>query len=213
MDHNDHDKKEPGSSLSPIEVEGVSFDLEAASLHKGNGKKLIGLTLGCAAIIAVSVLALGDLDNRHAFVEAGTRMNGMHEMGYERFWNCALIGMNQAQIQSADELESHLHKRAQHYGRGYATLIKKCGTSLDALERDLDIMDVPKQIDPQRQAMQAAVGTTRQGLKELVDYVQTHGSKYDAEAGERYTSKLALSWQQYRVSHENFRQTLREHLQ
>jgi hypothetical protein len=203
----------PSSSLSPIEVEGVSFDMEAAAMHKGNGKKLIALTLGCAAVIGVSVLALGDLDNRQAFLDAGTRMNSLNEVGYERFWNCALIGMNQAQIKDAGELESQLHKRAQHYGRSYATLMKKCGSSLDSLERDLDTMQAPKPIKPQLRAMKDAVTSTRHGLQDLIGHVESRGSKYEGEGGERYTGKLAIGWQQYRVNHQAFRDALREHLQ
>jgi hypothetical protein len=203
----------PGSSLSPIEIEGAAFDIEAAAMHKGNGKKLVALTLSCAAVIGVSVLALGDLDNRQAFLDAGTRMNSLHEVGYERFWNCALIGMNQSQIKSADELESQIHKRAEHYGMSYATLMKKCGSSLDSLERDLDVMQAPKPIQPQLRGMKEAVTTTRRGLHDLINHMERYGSKYDDDDGERYTGKLAIGWQQYRVSHQAFREALREHLQ
>lgn len=208
----DRDNNETGSSLSPTEVEAPSFDLEAAALHKGNGMKLVGLTVGCAVVIGVSVIALGDLDNSHAFVDAGTRMNTLHEVGYERFWNCALIGMNQVQVANADELETQLHRRAYHYGTNYAGLMKKCGQSLDSLERDLDLMQVPEPLKPQVRAMKEAVAATRHSLKDLVDYVGLHGGRYDSESGERYTSKLALAWQQYRTNHATFRQTLREHL-
>jgi hypothetical protein len=203
----------PGTSLSPIEVEGVSFDMEAAAMHKGNGKKLVALTLGCAAVIGVSVLALGDLDNRQAFLDTGTRMNTLNEVGYERFWNCALIGMNQAQVKNADELEAQLHKRAQHYGKSYATLMKKCGSSLDSLERDLDVMQPPKPIRSQVRGMKDAVAATRHGLQDLIGYVEANGANYDDAGGERYTGKLALAWQQYRVNHQAFRDALREHLQ
>jgi hypothetical protein len=203
----------PGSSLSPIEIEGASFDMEAAAMHKGNGKKLVALTLSCAAVIGVSVLALGDLDNRQGFLDAGTRMNSLNEVGYERFWNCALIGMNQAQIKNAEELESQLHKRAEHYGMSYATLMKKCGSSLDSLERDLDIMQAPKPIQAQVHGMKDAVTTTRRGLQDLINHVERYGSKYGDEGGERYTGKLAIGWQQYRVSHQAFREAIREHLQ
>jgi len=203
----------PSSSLSPIEIEGAAFDTEAAAMHKGNGKKLIALTLSCAAVIGVSVLALGDLDNRQAFLDAGTRMNALNEVGYERFWNCALIGMNQAQIKNADELEAQLHKRAQHYGMSYATLMKKCGSSLDSMERDLDVIKAPKPIQPQLRGMKEAVAATRHGLQGLIADMESHGATYDGTGGERYTAKLAVAWQQYHVSHQAFREALREHLQ
>jgi hypothetical protein len=208
----DRDNNDPGPSLSPVEVEAPSLALEAAALHKGNGMKLVGLTVGCALVIGVSVIALGDLDNRHTFVEAGTRMNALHEVGYERFWNCALIGMNQVQIQNADELETQLHRRAYHYGTNYAGLLRKCGQSLDSLERDLDLMRAPEPLKPQLAAMKEAVAATRHGLRELIDYVDVRGGHYDSELGQRYTSRLAIAWQQYRTNHAAFRETLREHL-
>ena len=211
-DDNQPEEQQPSTSLSPVEVEGAPFNLEAAAFHKGNGAKLVGLTVACAAVIGLSVLALGDLDSRHAFVAAGTHMNKLHKTGYERFWNCALIGMNQSQVETAEELETQIDKRAHHFGRSYATLVRKCQSSLDSLERDLDTMQVPKSLQPQVKAMRDAVAATRHATLGLIEYVDRSGDSYQTSEGEPHLIKLAQAWEKYRETHLLFRNAIREEL-
>ena len=70
-----------------------------------------------------------------AEVDAGTHVARLHDTQYERFWNCALVNMNQNQIKSADDLEFQLDKRAAHFGKPYAATLDKCGEDLAAMER------------------------------------------------------------------------------
>jgi hypothetical protein len=202
----------PATSLSPVEVEGAAFDLEAAALNKGNGFKLVGLTVACAAVIGVSVLMLGDLDSRHAFVQAGTLMNKMHKTGYERFWNCALIGMNHSQIETAEELEAQIDKRATHFGRSYSTLMRKCTSSLDSFERELDRMQAPKSIQPEVKSMRKAIGRTRQAVAGFIEHLDRVGDGYRSETGEPLLIEMAQGWENYRESHLLFRNAIREEL-
>lgn len=206
------EEEQPVTSLSPVEVEPASFEFEAAGMRKGNGAKLVALTVACAAVIGVSVLALGDLDSREAFVEAGTRMNKLNKSGYERFWNCALIGMNQSQIESGEQVKVEIDKRARHFGRSYATLMRKCGTSLDALERDLDTMKTPKTLQQPVHAMRTAVEATRKATSGLIEHVESQGANYTTESGDPYVHKLAQAWEKYRESHLLFRNAIREEL-
>lgn len=211
-DNTPPEEQQASTSLSPVEVEGPTFDLEAAAFNKGNGAKLVGLTVACAALIGVSVLALGDLDSRHAFVEAGTVMNKLHKSGYERYWNCALIGMNQSLIESGEELEAQIDKRATHFGHSYGTLLRKCGSSLDSLERDLDTLPAPKSLREPIQEMRAAVSATRHASQDMIELVEREGANYRTENASPQLLKMARAWEKYRESHILFRNAIREQL-
>src|SRR5262245_28482516 len=98
-------------SLSPIETESELREAETLNLNKGNGLRLAGFAAGAAALVAVVVAVLGNLDNRQSYVDAGARVAALHE-SFENFWNCALVGMNQSQIKSVDDLQFQIDKRA-----------------------------------------------------------------------------------------------------
>ena len=205
-------EQQPATSLSPIEIQDVGFDLEAAALTKTQGRRLVGLSLACATLVGLSVLVLGGIDNRHAFVTAGTHMNRLHKTGYERFYNCMLIGMDQSQIESGEELEIQIGRRIQAFGQSYATLIRKCVPNLDTLERDLDTMAAPTSIKPQIHAMHESVSRTRHAVQGLLEYLDRDGDHYQPDDAAPYLLKLAKSYENYRETHLMFRNAIREAL-
>jgi hypothetical protein len=181
-------------------------------MNKGNGLRLVGFTAGAAALIAVVVGVLGNLDNRQSYIDAGSRVAALHEGGFEGFWNCALVNMNQAQIKSSEDLEFQLDKRAQHFGHAYAAQLKKCGANLDSLERDLGTVSVPESLRPQTHAMEQTAGALRHAMQDLVANLDEHKEQYSSDAARPWIAKLASSSQKYKQSHTVFTDALRGHL-
>jgi hypothetical protein len=200
------------SSLTPIEMEGSAFDAEAAVMNKGRGLKLVGFIAGAAALVAVGIAVLGNLDNRQSYVDAGGRVAALHENGFEGFWNCVLVNMNQSQLKSAEDLEFQIDKRASHFGHAYAAQLRKCGTSLDSLERDLGTLSVPESLRPQTQALEQAAGALRHAVQDLIAGLDEHRTEYSADAAKPSITKVAQGWQRYKQSHTAFTDALREHL-
>ena len=199
-------------SLSPIETEGDLRDIEGLNLNKGNGLRLTGFAAGAAALIAVIVAVLGNLDNRQAYVDAGARVAALHESGFEGFWNCTLVGMNQAQLKSAEDLEFQIDKRASHFGHAYAAQITRCSPNLDELERDLSTVTVPESLRPKVAAMAKAAGAQRHALQDLVALFEEHKQEtYSSDTMRPAIAKLALAWQQYREGRDAFTEALRGH--
>lgn len=200
------------NSLTPIETEGAALEGEAARMNKGNGLRLVGITAGAAALIAVVIGVLGNLDNRQAYIDAGSRVAGLHEGGFEGFWNCVLVNMNQAQLKSPDDLEFQLEKRAEHFGHAYAAQLKKCGASLDSLERDLATLSVPESLRTQTKGMEQAAGAMRHSMQDLIASLDEHPKQFDAAAARPAIARIAQTWQKYRQSHTAFTDALRGHL-
>jgi hypothetical protein len=187
-------------------------DGDAANMNKGNGLRLVGFTAGAAALVALLVAVLGNLDNRQAYVDAGSHIASLHEDGFEGFWNCALVNMNQAQLKSAEDLEFQLEKRAEHFGHAYIAQIKKCGTGLDTLERDLATVSVPSALRPQTQAMEHDAGALRHAMQDFTATLDEHKTQYDADATRPAIKRVAAAWDKYRNSHKVFTDSLRGHL-
>lgn len=200
------------SSLAPIETQSTASDGDTVGMNKGNGLRLVAFAGGAAALIAVVVAVLGNLDNRQSYIDAGSRVAALHESGFEGFWNCALVNMNQSQIKSSEDLEFQLDKRAQHFGHAYAAQIKKCASSLDTLERDLATLSIPESLRPQTHAMEQAAGAMRHAMQDLVANLDEHKDQYSSDAARPWIAKLALSSQQYKQSHTTFTDALRGHL-
>lgn len=199
------------NSLVPVETD-ASLNEAVDSMDKGSGLKLVGFAVGLAAVIAVAVAVLGNLDNRQAFVDAGARVAALKEDRFEAFLNCALVNMNQSQIKSADDLEFQLDKRAQHFGKPYAATLQKCAANLDTLERELATLAVPDPLKQQTKAMEKAAGEMRHALQNFVATSASGGPQYDAAASKPALSTLAKSWQRFAQSHTAFTDALRKHL-
>lgn len=199
-------------SLTPIETESATLFAEAERLNKGKGRVLVAVTVGAAAVIAVLIAVLGNLDNRQAYVDAGQHVATLHETGFEGFWNCVLVNMNQAQIKSADDLEFQLDKRAEHFGHAFAGQLRKCSPSLDSLERDYATLSVPEVLRAPLHELERSSGAMRHALQDLLATLDEHKEQYSSEVAKPLLMKLAESWQQYQRAHTTFTSALREHL-
>jgi hypothetical protein len=199
------------TSLRPVETDATLFQ-EADSMQKGSGLKLIGLAVGALAVIGVGVAVIGNLDNRQGFVDAGARVAALNETGFEAFWNCALVNMNQAQLKSSEDLEFQLEKRAEHFGHAYVGTLKKCGASLDTLERDLTTLNIPSPLRPQLQAMEKAAGDMRHALQDYAATASAPGAPYDPSASKPALGKLAQGWQAFKQSNSAFTEALHKHI-
>jgi hypothetical protein len=205
-------ESDPNSnSLQPQETDRVLAG-EVDALSKGSGLRLVWLGLGVAAVVAVAVAVLGNLDNRQAFVDAGAKVAALNEGHFEAFWNCALINMNQAQIKSADDLQFQLQRRAEHFGRPYAGTLQTCGASLDSLERELSTLSVPEPLRSATHAMEKATADQRHALQDFVATVSAGGPQYQPGAAKPALAKLAQGWQAFGKAHTAFTDALRERL-
>jgi hypothetical protein len=201
------------NSLVPVETAAAELDRDSQAMKKGQGLKLIGIALGALAVLAVGIFALGNLEDRQAFIDAGTHVARLHDTQYERFWNCALVNMNQSQIKSADDLEFQLDKRAAHFGKAYATTLDKCADDLAAMERELATLSAPDAMHETTEALEKATADVRHSLQGLTGYLRASATPYDADAAKPYLEKLAHSWSAYGAVHSAFTDELRGHLQ
>jgi hypothetical protein len=201
------------NSLIPVEAAAAEFDRDSDAMKKGQRLKLIGIAVAGVAVLAVGIFALGHLENRQAFVDAGTHVARLHDTQYERFWNCALVNMNQSQIKSADDLEFQLDKRAAHFGKPYATTLDKCAEDLASMERELATLSTPDALHEKSAALEKATADVRHALQGVTGYLRQSGTPYDASAAKPYLTKLAQSWSTYAQVHTAFTDELRDHLQ
>ncbi|MFI5306857.1 MAG: hypothetical protein ACHQ53_05885 [Polyangiales bacterium] len=199
------------TSLRPVETDASLFK-EADSLQKGSGLKLIGFVVGALAVIGLGIAVVGNLDSRQGFVDAGARVAALNETGFEAFWNCALVNMNQTQLKSSEDLEFQLEKRAQHFGHPYVATLTRCGASLDTLERDLTTLSVPAPLQPQLQALAKAAGDLRHALQDYAATASPAGAPYDPNAGKPALTKLSQTWQAFKQSNSAFTEALRKHI-
>jgi hypothetical protein len=198
-------------SLTPIELEVSSLDTEAAAMSRGKGITLAGFASGGVIVTALVLLALGHLDQRQVYLDAGMRVETLRREGIQRFWNCVLVGANPSMLRTADDVESQINQRAEHFGPIYGAHLKRCGTGLVSAERELDALVVPVPLAASVDAMQQGVLMARQALGELTSRL-ADDEQYDSPTTKLHVAKLALSWDELRRSHATFRAALRKQL-
>jgi hypothetical protein len=201
------------NSLMPIELQGTAFSDEAAAMNRGKGITLAGFVSAAVAGSALFLVALGNLDHRQAYLDAGSQLETVRADGFQKFWNCALIDTNQSLLRSADDVEAELNRRIEHFGAAYGAHLKRCASNLGALEHEVGTLAVPVALANQTRAIELALATTRATLNDVVSYLAHEGDDYDPAAAKLYVGKLALSWDELRRSHGAFRAALRKQLE
>lgn len=198
-------------SLAPIVVQRDGLEADAAALHRGGRRALSGFVLISLAALALFVFALGDLDRRQSYLDAGQRIESIRIEGFAKFWNCALIGTPLSRVRSADDAESEITRRAEHFGPAYGMHLKRCGVNLGAMEREVGSLTVPVTLAPQVRAIEQALANTRTALDEVVAGLARVDS-VDVAGAKLAVAQLALDFDELRRSHAAFRTALRKHV-
>jgi hypothetical protein len=201
------------NSLTPVELYSAAFSDEAAAMNRGKGVTLAGFVSAAVAGSALFLFALGNLDHRQAYLDAGSQLEAIRADGFQKFWNCALIDTNQSLLRSADDVETELNRRIEHFGAAYGTHLKRCGSNLGGLEHEVSALAMPVALAQQARAIELAIGSTRAALNDVVSYLAHEGDDYDPAAAKLGVGKLALSWDELRRSHGAFRAALRKQLE
>jgi len=201
-------------SLAPVAVPEASVDEEAAAMNKGKGRTIISLVVVVTISIVGAGMFLQSADKKSAFREAGQTINGLKKRQFNRFWGCALEGVNLSDIRSNADLVAKIEIRSTADRTRYGRLIRnRCIDILDGVTAELNGLHVPDELKPRIEGLKKATSQLRDGWREYVTYITDPDLSYDETKARRYLNKIALGWYGFSKDHAKLNKTLQTRLE
>jgi hypothetical protein len=214
------EKKENSSqdSLTPVTVQDVSIDIsldkEAAAMNKGKGRMIISSIVVLAVIFVGAGMFLKRADEDAAYRDAGQTINALKKRQFDRFWGCALEGVDLRDINSNADLTAKIESRRSAGALRYGKLVKdRCLEILDEIATNLDVIQVPRDLKTQISGMKKAMNQLRDGWREYLSVIMDQDHPYDEVKAHPYLEKIALGWYGFAKEHSGLNKVLEKKLQ
>jgi hypothetical protein len=206
------DERRP-DSLTPIAVKTGAIDQELAAMNRGNRGKLI-------AVLAVLVLAGGasgfwlkSIDRVGSYREAGKTLNGLKLSEFDKFWNCALQGVDLREVNSNAALVGRIQEKSRTNGVMYARQIRdRCLETLVGIEAKLDAGLFPTDLGEPVVGMKNALVSMRTAWNEYVAYLTNTDSEFDENRANLYENRIAEGWYGFGKAHGEINRRIRAKL-
>ncbi len=200
-------------SLAPVTIPEASVDEEAAAMNKGKSRTIIAAVVVAAICFIGAGVFLQNADEKSAFREAGQTLNGIKKRQFNRFWGCALEGVNLSDVRSNADLVAKIEIRSSAGRTRYGRMVRnRCVDILGEIASALDVLQVPSELKPQVEGMKKATTQLRDGWREYLTYITDPELNYDETRARRYLDKIALGWYGFSKDHAKLNKELKSHL-
>jgi hypothetical protein len=204
-------------SLTPVTVKDISIDIsldeEAAAMNKGKGRMIISAIVVLAVIFVGAGMFLKRADKDAAYREAGQTINALKKRQFDRFWGCTLEGVDLRDINSNAVLTAKIESRSSAGALRYGKLVKdRCLEILDEIATNLDVIQVPGDLQTQINGMKKATSQLRDGWREYLSVITNQDHPYDEVRAHPYLEKIALGWYGFTKEHAGLNKVLEEKL-
>jgi hypothetical protein len=201
-------------SLAPVTIPEVSVDEEAAAMNKGKRKTIIALVVVVAISFVGAGMFLQNADKKSAFREAGQTLNSLKKRQFNRFWGCALEGVNLSDIRSNADLVAKIELRSSVGRTRYGRMVReRCVDILEEVATALDVLQVPSELKPEVEGLKKATSQLRDGWREYLSYITDPDLSYDETKARRYLDKIALGWYGFSKDHAKLNKMLQNYLE
>jgi hypothetical protein len=184
---------------------------DAKAFNKGKGKLLAGM-LGIVAAAVGGFAWYLVQDQPNPYGELGKQVNGLRAQYFDGYVTCALPGTRPVELKSDADLRTALHERAASGARYGTHLRQKCVPSLRELGMRLRALLPPEDASPKVKAMADAVSKIEVGTSAYATYLEGLEGPYRSEDGESEQAQVVLGWYEFRKSHAEVNQLVKEKL-
>jgi hypothetical protein len=206
------DERRP-DSLTPIALEAESIDQTVESMNRSGRWKLIAALAVLAVVVGGSGIWLRGIDQTGNYREAGKAVNSIKKTEFDRFWGCALPGVDLREMKSNADLLARIRDRSRASGVAYARQIRdRCLDILASAETRLDPNAFPADIGGFVIDMKGSVTKMREAWKEYVAYLTNPSTEFDEARASSFEGRIASGWYGFRKGHSELNSFLRSKL-
>lgn len=200
-------------SLAPIALEGSGIDEEAAAMNKGKGKMILAVVAVLALGGVASVWLMSGVDETRAYGDAGAALKQIEKTGFDRFWGCALEGVDLRNLESRADLVYQVQTRSAQGGIRYARKVNiQCLEALDETRSSIELLSVPAELEPQARTMKEALAGLHGAWQKYIEYITSSSSKFDEAEARPHLNRIAEGWYQFRQGHKEATRLIRERI-
>lgn len=190
-----------------------SYAEDEAALQGGKTGMQIGIAAAVVVTIGVVALLLGGEDDVRVYREMGKKINGIKLSKFDKFWGCALQGVNLKDIKNNADISHEVGGRASERGASYAVYVRdECLGLLKDVKPDLDVLTPPAELAADVTAMGAATADLRSGWSGFIAYLDDPDLEYDGKRAKRHIKKISKAWYDFKKAHSAVNKTLKAKL-
>jgi hypothetical protein len=200
-------------SLTPVAVETGNIDQELAAMNGSNRGRLMAFLAVLLVAVGASGIWLSGIDRVGNYREAGKALNGLKRSEFDKFWNCALQGVDLREIKSNTDLVGRIQERSRANPVTYARQIRdRCLETLVGIEAKLDAGLFPTDLGEPVIGMKNALVSMRTAWNEYVAYLTNSSSEFDEYRAKLYENRIAEGWYGFSKVHGEINRLLRTKL-
>jgi hypothetical protein len=205
--------EQQSDSLTPVAIETRNVGQELTAMNRGNRVKLIAVLAGLLLASGASGLWLSGIDRVGSYREAGKALNGLKLSEFDKFWNCALQGVDMREIESNADLVGRIQERSRANSVMYGRQIRdRCLETLVGIEAKLDISLFPTDLGEPVIGMKNSLVSMRTAWNEYVAYLTNSDSEFDELRAKLYENRIAEGWYGFSKAHGEINRLLRTKL-
>ena len=201
---------ERGSEAVPLARVGAVF-------KRGRGLMLLGLL----ALLGLGGAGLWQLlshdDEARVYGELGRKINGIRQLFFDGFWECALDGegVDARSVRNNTELTHWLRTLSDDAdAKDYAAHLRDdCASTLEPIAPELDQLIVPADLKADVSRLQRGATHLKQSVDNWISCLQMGQTACDLSASQPHLDAIARSWFEFQTAHAAINRTLRLRLE
>jgi hypothetical protein len=192
---------------------GPSFEDDEKALKKGRGWVLVAGIIAALVVVAGLIFVLAS-EQPDQYGTIGRQINGIRQDHFDGFWMCALPDEQLDRLRTDRNLRDAIHARARRAPAPYAQHIRNdCLVKLNEHGRPLRELIPPDDLRGKLAELETSIDALRVGWEEyLLVLDRTTAEDYDPEAMDARLNKIAKGWFDYKNTHIELNNEIREHL-
>ena len=203
--------REDPHSLAPIQIQVTNIEDDVASLHKGEGTRLVIAAL-CSGVVAFgAVLWMNNIDGSQAYAAAAERLEVINSQQGSALLRCVLPDFPRAQLKSSQALHTALENASERAQKYYGKQLKQCARLSDQLVRRIDAVEVPADQYRGIQRLKSSAQALDNSLIAYRTYLQDPNVPYDYVQATALIEHIAIAWTTYEAQRTQLNEALREH--
>ena len=201
-------------SLTPIAIEKEGIDLDVAAMNKGNKGRIVMFVAVFLLAAGGSAALLSRMDEKGNYSEAGKAVNSIKKTEFDRFWGCALTGVDLREIKSNADLMARIQERSRANSILYARQMRdRCLDILLSAESRLEPSLFPSDLQGLVKDMKVATIKMREAWNQYITYLTNPSTEFDEAKATAFEQNIASGWYAFLKGHADVNGILRKKLQ
>jgi hypothetical protein len=197
--------REEQHSLAPIQLESTGLERDLAAIKRGHGRHLVLALLGSLLAMAGLLQWMNASDGASAYAAAAKRLDALYAKQETALEDCTLLQPHA----SPQVLRTAIEAASQHYGKAYEARLAACAQALVILERHLDGMDVPLNVEHRLDGLRHATSALGRAIGRYRSYLFDPSRTSDLNAATLHIDNVVIAWSNYDLQRNNTFDALR----